>query len=146
MSTQTPEFDLDSLLEGTLDDLADIPESRPYPAGTHQVTFTFEWDKKDKKILYGKMELIETIEQVDATAAPLSAGAETSVRYDLSNEFAQGNLKKILSSAAEHFGAMKNAQLIQEMNNTECVVVIRKIESKKKPGVFYNDIVELQVV
>ena len=47
MNTQT-EFNLDSLLDGTLDDLADLPEFRPFVPGTYRVNFNFKADDKDK--------------------------------------------------------------------------------------------------
>jgi hypothetical protein len=143
---QNQDFNLDNLLEGTLDDLADFPEFRPYPAGTHRVNFSFEWDKKDKTILFGKMKLLETLEQTDAEEKPLEVGAEASVRYDLSNVYAQGNLKKILASAAAHFGAKKNSELITDMQNVECLAVTKLVTSKKNTEQKYVDIVELQVV
>jgi hypothetical protein len=139
-------FDLDALLDGTLDDLADLPEFRPFPAGTHRVNFTFEYDKKDKKILYAKLKLLETVELHDAEDTPCEPGAEANVRYDLSNEYAQGNLKKLLVNIAGHFGAKKNSELISDMKQVECLAVTKLITSKKNADQKYLDIVELQVI
>ena len=33
---------IDSILDSTLDDLADMPEFKPFPAGAHKCTFDFE--------------------------------------------------------------------------------------------------------
>lgn len=146
MSEQNTSFDLDQLLDGTLDDLADAPEYRPWPAGTHRFTLKLEFDTKVKSVIYAKLKLLETIEQVDSEEKPLEVGAEANLRYDLSNEYAQGNFKRILVAAAAHFGAKKNSELIQEMNNVECLGITKQIVSKKNKDAVYTDLVELQIV
>ena len=139
-------FDIDSLLDGTLDDLADLPEFRPFPAGTYRFNFSFEQDKKDKKIYYSRVKNLETIELTDTSETPVEVGAETGVRYDLSNEFAQGAFKKILTILAGHFGAKSNRELIEDAKAPiEVLGVIKQITNKKN-GKVYNDIVEMQVV
>lgn len=137
-------FDINALLDGTLDDLADMPEFKPYPAGTHRVNVKFEY----KKDVAGhpayeiKLKAVETIELSNSEDTPLAAGAETSVLYLLDNELGQGGFKKILQAAAEKFGAMKNSELIEAAQNAEAAIVtnIRKNKDKTKE---YTNIVEL---
>jgi hypothetical protein len=140
-------FDLDSLLDGTLDDLADLPEFRPYVPGTHRVNFTIEPDQKEKTVYFAKLSLLETMEQVNPDDKPLEVGCEAKIRYDLTNQYAQGNFKKLLTALAAHFGAKSNRELIAEASSPiECLVVTKLVENKKKPGNFYTDVVELQVI
>jgi len=146
MSNANQDFDVDALLDGTLDDLADLPEFRPYIPGTHRVTYTIEKDKKLKTVYYGKMKLLETMEQSNAEDKPLEVGAEAAIRYDLTNDYGQGAFKKVLSIAAEKFGAKANRELIDDMKNVECLVVTKLVESKKTAGQFFTDIVEMQIV
>lgn len=145
--TQTAaDFDMDSLLDGTLDDLMDAPEFKPFPAGTHKVTIKIEQKKIGTHPSFEVgMTAIETIELADAAKdTPLETGATTSVAYMMDVELGQGKFKKILASLAEHFGPMSNRELIAAAQNAECVVVTTKRQNKEKTQ-WYTDIVELMV-
>lgn len=143
-SNQTS-FNLDTLLDGTLDDLADLPEFKPFPAGTHRAII-----KMEQKVVNNhpsievSLKAVETIELANTDDEPLVAGAETSVLYMLDNEIAQGAFKKVLASLGEHFGAMSNRELIATAQNAE-VLVVTKLRSNKDKSQMYTDIVALQV-
>jgi hypothetical protein len=145
------EFNLDSLLDGTLDDLADMPEFRPYPVGTHRVNATLVNKTEKKNWVNGhpgyelKMKAIETIELANTEDTPLQQGAETGVLYLLDNEMGQGSFKKILASVAEKLGPASNRELAAQVVNLECLVVTKQRQNKDKTAT-YTDIVELQVV
>lgn len=146
MNQQTT-FNLDSLLDGTLDDLKDLPEFSPYPPGAHKVQAMIEQDKKIKHVFYLKMKAIETVELADATETqPLVAGHETGVRYDLSNEYGQGGFKKILASAADHFGAKTTRELIEDMKSWVEALVITDLRSNKEKTQTYTNVKEFQIV
>lgn len=140
-------FSIDSILDGTLDDLADLPEFRPYPTGTHRVNIKFEQKVVNKHPGFElKMKALETVELPSgSTEEPLAAGAETSVLFLLDNEIGQGAFKKVLSSLANHYGAKSNRELIAEAQNAECLVVTKQRQNKDKTQT-YTDIVELQVI
>ena len=42
MTEQTLNLDIDNLLDGTLDDLADAPEFKPFPLGAHKIVMKWE--------------------------------------------------------------------------------------------------------
>ena len=92
------EINMDSLLDASLDDLADMPEFGTYPAGTHRVII--QWEKKEVNkhpSLELAMKAVETTELSNPTEdQPLAAGAEGSVLFMLDNEFSQGKLKVVL--------------------------------------------------
>ena len=95
------EFNIDSLLDGTLDDLADAPEFKPFPAGTHKVTISIVQKKIGTHPAFEvAMKAVETIELSNSEETPLAAGATTSVAYMMDNDLGQGNFKKILASLA----------------------------------------------
>jgi len=145
-NTNIENFNIDSLLEGTLDDLADAPEFRPYPAGTHKVTITILQKKIGTHPAFEvNMKAVETIELSNSEETPLTAGATTSVAYMMDMELGQGNFKKILSSLSAHYGAKSNRDLIAEAQNAE-VLVVTKVRQNKDKTQSYTDIVELQVV
>lgn len=143
-------FDIDAMLDGTLDDLADLPEFKPYPAGTHAVILTIV-DKTAAKSRVNnhpgfevKMKAVETLELANPDDTPLVAGAETSVLYLLDNPIGQGSFKKLLASAAEHFGAKSNRELIADLQGATVAVVTRQRQNKEKTQT-YTDIVEMKV-
>jgi hypothetical protein len=144
-ATTQSNFNMDALLDGQLDDLADAPEFKPFPAGTHKVTLTLEQKKIGTHPAFEvTMTAVETIELSDSSEEPLKVGATTSVAYMMDIEMGQGNFKKLLKSLADHFGAMSNRELIAAAQNAECLVVT-KVRQNKDKTMSYTDIVELQV-
>lgn len=144
------EFDINSILDGTLDDLKDLPEFKPFPAGTHIVTLKIV-DKTAKKDMVNnhpgfeiKMKHVETLELAKEGDVAPEAGAETSVLYLLDNEIGQGSFKKLLASAAAHFGPKTNRELIADLNGATVAVVTRTRQNKEKTQT-YTDIVEMKV-
>ena len=143
-------FDIDAMLDGTLDDLADLPEFKPFPVGTHAVVLTIV-DKTAAKDRVNnhpgfevKMKAVETLELANSDDTPLVAGAETSVLYLLDNPIGQGSFKKLLASAAEHFGSKSNRELIADLQGATVAVVTRQRQNKEKTQT-YTDIVEMKV-
>lgn len=159
---QSSELDaMDALLDGTLDDLADIPEFRQYPIGAHKVkiewnlthTITGVYNKKDdessglKKFVQLKCTAIETVEMpAGSTDAPLEPGAPMQQNFDLTNEWAQGAFKVIMTALAQHYGAKSNRELIKDSEGAECVVTIKHRKDKKDKEKFYAQIDNLMVV
>lgn len=143
-------FDVDAMLDGTLDDLSDLPEFKPYPAGTHAVVLTIVDKTAPKNRVNNhpgfevKMKAVETLELASSDDQPLAAGAETSVLYLLDNPIGQGSFKKLLASAAEHFGAKTNRELIADLQGATVAVVTRQRQNKDKTQT-YTDIVEMKV-
>ena len=148
MNNPTPAaFDIDSLLDGTLDDLADAPEFRPFPVGSYLLSVHLEADKNVKSIYYARLKVEETIELANPEEVPMEKGGETSVRMDLTNEYGQGDFKKIMSAIAAKFGAAPNRALLEQVtlpNNVIFAAVIGQQVNKKNDKV-YNTIVEVTV-
>lgn len=140
-------FNIDSLLDGTLDDLADLPEFKPFPVGTHRVTIKLEQKVVNKHPGFElKMKALETVELPSGSSeSPVNAGQECNILYLLDNEIGQGQFKKLLASFAQSFGAKKNSELISNAQNSECLVVTKQRQNKDKTQT-YTDIVELQVI
>lgn len=96
---------MDDLLDGTLDDLKDVPAFKVFPAGAYKCKIG--WTIKDisgQKAPEVKLTYIETLELADPvnTASP-EVGDECSMAFlfknkdGTPNEFAQGNFKAILT-------------------------------------------------
>lgn len=137
---------LDSLLDFTLDDLADMPEFKPFPNGAYRCAIS--WEEKTingKNALELKAKLLETVEMSNPMDDQPKAGAETSVLYMLDNEFAQGKLKAILLPICTHLNVTKLRDAINESQNLE-VLLVTKTRMDKDKVKSYTDIVNLQVI
>lgn len=140
------EVNIDSLLDGSLDDLADLPEFAVFPAGAHRCTISFERKEINKHpAIELKMKLIETIEMADPTQTPMAANTESSVAFMLDNEFGQGKFKEVMKPLASHFGISKPTEIMEQAKGTECLVVTKQRQNKEKTQT-YLDVVSLQVM
>lgn len=152
-------MNIDALLDGTLDDLADLPEFKPFPPGTHRCTLKMEIKKIDKNTAVEVgLTALGTEELADTSDTPLSPGDNTSVLYFLTHtnpkaaEIGQGGFKNLMKSLAEHFGAKSNRELMEEGNGAEVLVVTGYRLAKKDPQnpnadrKKYTDLLALQVV
>lgn len=146
--------DIDSLLDGTLDDLADIPAFKPFPAGAHRVIINWETKKiSDKTAIELKVTAVETLELENPEETPVKAGDKTSTLYQFykkdgtANEIAQGQFKEIMKSLALHFGAKSNRELMAESEGFE-VAITTSIRTDKRDVndiKYYTDIKNLVV-
>lgn len=140
------EFDINALLDGTLDDLADAPEFKPFPVGTHHCSIKLVQKPINKKPAFElTLTAIETKELANQDDVPLKQGDECSIAFILDNDFGQGGLKKVLAAAAEKFGAKSNRELIEEVQNAE-VFVVTKLRTNKEKTASYTDMVEIAFI
>lgn len=142
------DFNMDAILDGTLDDLADVPEFKPFPAGTHKAVISFEAKKvNNHPSVEVKLTAIETIELPDNSGAePVSPGQEGTVLYMMDNELGQGKFKNLLRELAKHFGEGKtNRQIMEDANKAE-VLVVTTLRPNKDKTKMYMDIDSIAVV
>jgi len=154
MSTDTSaKADLDSLLDGTLDDLADLPTFNPYPAGAHRAFVYFEEKVINKKpAVELKLVGIATEELADATEdKPIEPKQETQVLYILKkddgtvNEVSQGKLKEVLAPLGAATGETGLRKIMLAASGME-VLAITKKRLNKQSDTYNTDIVKLEVV
>lgn len=146
---------LDSLLDSKLDDLADMPEFKPFPAGAHICTLEFKAKEINKKpAVEVKLVHVETAELTDPSAVAPNKGDETQCLFILknndgsANEIAQGKLKMILSALKSAVGGDTNREVMENSKGTQCMVVTKvKVNDKDPANPLRNtDIVSLQVL
>lgn len=144
---QETTFNMDALLDGTLDDLADLPAFEPYRAGTHVVQINIEGPVAVNKhpSFKLKMKLIETKELADPNETAQAPGTEAEVLYPMDNEYGQGGFKKILAGLNETFQKKTNREIIEAAQGAECIV-ITTIRSNKDKTAFYTAIKDIGVV
>ena len=140
------DLSLDSMLDVSLDDIADLPEFLVYPAGAYRVTINFDAKKiNEHPSVETKLKMLEVLELSDPSATPPEVGAESSVAYMMDNEFGQGNFKKLVKPLCEHHGITNLAQVIAASQGMEVMVVTKQRMNKDKTQT-YLDIVSLQVL
>lgn len=141
--------DIDALLDGTLDDLADLPEFKPFPAGAHKVSITLEATEISKKMkkpcVEASLVYIEPVELADDTETPPKAGDTSNSLYMLDNEFGQGGLKKILEPLKEALGTSSIRDTIAACKSVEVIVLTYLQVDKKDKDKVYLKIKELAV-
>jgi len=132
-------FDINSILDSQLDDLADMPEFGTYPAGSHKVTI--KWEQKvvnSHPSIELAMVAIETLELANPTDTPLAAGAQGSVLFMLDNEFGQGALKALLKPLAIETSESSISGIIAASNGMEVTVVTNVRQSRDKTQSYTN--------
>lgn len=128
---------IDDLLDATLDDLADVPEFKPFPVGTHQCTLEIASKViAEKAAVEWKLTLIETIELANPEATPAKAGDTCSGAFIFTtkdgkpNELAQGQFKEMLRPLQAHFGTATNRQTMEAANGCTVAVTMSQREGK----------------
>jgi hypothetical protein len=128
-----------SLLDSTLDDLADMPEFKVYPNGAHIVTISFEEKSvNDHPCVELKMVAVSTEELANPEDTPLVAGDTGSVLYMLDNEFGQGSLKAVLKPLGQYFGIGNLREIMDAANGAECMVVTKQRQNKEKTQTYLS--------
>lgn len=150
--------DIDTLLDSTLDDLADIPEFKPFPVGAHRCTIN--WDIKEingKKCPELKLTAVETVELSETNpegTLPLNAGDTTNVLFQLvkkdgtANDIGQGQFKETLKPLAAHFNTVSPKDTMAASNGAECLVVttIQEDNRDKNNIKHYTKVTNIQVL
>jgi len=161
MTPDNLNLDIDSLLDGTLDDLADAPEFKPYPLGVHKVVINWETkqldDNKDKSkkntIVTLKMKALETIETPAGSEEVCSPGQEENIGFFLVHhsspkamEIGQGAFKEVMKSLAAHYGAKSNRELMAESAGAEVLVTTGLRKDKTDASKKYTKLEKLMVI
>ena len=138
--------DMDSLLDGSLDDLDDLPTFKPFPNGAHLCTIGFERKIVNKHPCFEvKLTYIEAQELANKEEAPPEKGDEATVLYMMDNEVGQGKFKELMKVFAAHHGAMKLGELVAASQNNQVLAVTEQRDDKEKTKK-YMDITNIRVV
>ena len=128
-------LDFDSILDSSIDDLADLPEFGMYPSGAHRVII--KWERKEVNkhpSMEMKITMVETIELANpGSDQPAVVGLESSALFMLDNEFGQGVFKRIMKSLAEVCGTNKISDTIEASQGMEVTVVVVVKPDRKDP-------------
>lgn len=145
---------IDSILDETLDDLADLPEFKVYPAGAHRVLATFEQKEINSKqavdLSFKYVEALELAEpETEENPAP-KQGDACNTMFMLDNEYGVGNFKKCSKPFSEALNFATGREIIEGVKDVECVILtsVRTVANKQDPDdvKHYLNVKEIQVV
>ena len=139
--------DMAALLDSTLDDLADLPEFKVFPAGAHKVSIVSLEPKKigEHPAWEIRLKLIEHMELTNPSEEPMITGSECSASYMMDNEFGQGAFKDLCKPLAASTGMGSMRDLKDAVKGLEVIVVTKQRKNKDKTAT-YLDIKKLEVV
>lgn len=142
-----PELDnLDQILDATLDDLDDLPEFKPFPAGGHKVLASFSVDKvNNKPVIKLDFKYIEKLELADPQDEVPKEGDVASTMFMLDNEYGVGNFKKCAAPFREALGFGSNREIVEGVKDVECIIITTIRKDKKDPDREYLNIKEIMV-
>ena len=148
---------LRGLLEDSIEDIADLPSFKPFPAGAHTCTIKFEQKEvNDNAGIVVTFTLVETQEQDNPDETPATAGDTCSVFCALQGtedqvKFGKGRLKEILVPLGEHLGKTDSFEIMEDMQNAEVAIVSttrmgKDDNGKKDPSKLYFQLKGLVVL
>jgi len=121
-----------NLLDANLDDLADMPEFLVPPAGAYEADVVDIAEKKvgDNGGVEVKFRLVNTLELANATDTPVAPGTETSLFFNLQNEFGQGDFKNFLKPISAATGISNTRELMTAVKGMR-IMLVTKVRSGK---------------
>lgn len=139
--------DIDSLLDSTLDDLADMPEFKPFPAGYHKVRINLTQKKiGEKSGIEMAMTYIEALELADPAAFPPKAGDTSNVVFFLDNELGQGQFKAVLAALKPLAPEGTNRDVMAAAANAEVAVSTKQRVDKNDATKIYTQVVKVELI
>ena len=165
MTTSNLPADFD-LLDGTLDDLADLKKFEPNPVGSYRMGIAWETPANDEFVVVqlklNTLECIEVPNVAEENLPPVGKVATFSMRLQrvdkqpmvwekdgTPNDQDQGRFKEILLALAPVFnpdGSLSNRGMMEASEGAEVYVTLGVRASKKDPDAKFNFIKAIALV
>lgn len=142
---------MDNLLDETLDDLADLPQVAPFPAGAHIAQMHILPREKKPGAYLVKFTLKNTLELSTPTDTPPKEGDQalmnvfTMKKEGGKNEFGQGQLKMLLTPIAQRMGLNRVGDILEAIKADGVeVAVVTGVQKSKDPQ--YQDAMTIKKI
>lgn len=125
------------LVDETLDDLADLPATNPFPIGAHKAAMFLSRQKDKPTTIVVKFKHKEVMELTNATDEPPKPGDEATIwihtkkKDGTKNEYGQGQLKSLITPIAERTGEKSVNALIESTKDGVEVAIVTGIQKGK---------------
>lgn len=151
MINENTDFSLDALLDGTLDDLANVPGFENFHPGSHRVIINWKMPKKEQgkplnPSIKLQLTLKETAELGDASLTPQAEGTLSTVQYKMDNEYGQTAYRAIIEQLIGHYGAGTNREIMEKSEGAECLVVTKLRAGKKEEGKPAKEFMDIEAI
>lgn len=149
MSEPIENFDIDSLLDATLDDVADLPTFEPFVAGVHSVSMTMgQVVINESPCIEVNFVLKDTLELAEPTKdTKQEPGSKANTVCFMDNEMGQGTFKMFAAAIVAGLGLDPTAPGVNRQALTECkdldAVIITSIRVDKKSNRSYLQVKEV---
>jgi hypothetical protein len=132
-----------SILDGTLDDLADLPGFKQPPTGAYAVSIVSIEEKKigDHPAVEAKFKVKEVMEVTEKNvedAEMMLVGDEFGIAFMLDNDTGVGFLKEFLKPLAESLNTQKNRETMAGAKGMDVVLVVKRTWNKEKEQHYCN--------
>lgn len=149
-----------SLLDSSIDELADLEKFTPIPAGTHKLLLNWSKPDDEEKIIVAlKMTVVETLEMANSSEPHPEPGKTSNMRFTLGNKdgspllsasgkpntFGQGQIKEILMALQPTFGGATLQEVMDNSEGAEVIATLKVKPSKNDPDSKFNEIKALLV-
>jgi hypothetical protein len=132
-----------SILDGTLDDIEDLPQFLAFPSGAYIVNLPDGLQEKmigahpavDMKVKCMKVEELSNPE--DAALAP-KVGDQGNMAFMLDNETGRGFLKMVLKSIGERLNVKGNREIMAASKGITALLVVKKTHDSAKQRDYMN--------
>ena len=141
--------DFSDLMDVSLDDLADLPEFKPYPAGVHIADL--EWERKEinsKPSIIMNFKYVECVELSDTSEKVPEPGATAQVAFILKNndgqknEISEGKWKNVCTELQPAFGGNSIGEIMANSQGGR-VQIATKVKVNKQNGTENMDIITI---
>lgn len=129
-----------SILDGTLDDIDDLPGFLVFPSGAYLIELAKGLEKKAigaHPAVEMAMTCLEVKELANATADEANKpkiGDICTAAYMLDNPMGQGKLKEVLKPIGDKLGLSKNSEIMGASKGVKALILMQKT-TKEKDGV-----------
>lgn len=133
----------DMLLDETLDDLADMPSTAPFPAGSHLCSMKVKRNTKKPGAYVVELTHKATIEMSNTSAEEPKEGDKSTLFISTKkkdgtvNEFGQGQLKTILKPIGAMLGTASITEILEATKDG--IDVIATVTVRKSKDEQYDD-------
>jgi hypothetical protein len=131
-----------SILDGTLDDIADLPQFLAFPTGAYIVHLPNGLEEKtiaNHPALSMKVKCVEIKELANPGEATLvKVGDQGDIAFMLDNETGRGFAKIVLKAIGERIKSKNNREIIAASKGINALLVCKKTIDKEKQREYMN--------
>ena len=144
-----------SLLDDSIDALADLEKFTPIPAGSHKVRINWSEPEHEEQVIVAlKLTVLETLEMANSSEPVCEPGKTANIRFPICmkdgspliaasgkvNSFGQGQLKEVIVALQPYFSGNTTREVMANSEGAEVIMTLKVRASSKDPEQKFNEI------